>query len=218
LIELDGKAALVTGGSRGIGSAIAKGLASRGAAVAIGYLSRKTDAEAVVAEITGDGGTAMAVQADLGDPTEVERLFEEAERALGPLDIVFANAADAIVKPLVECSEEDFDAIFAANTKSAFFTMQEAARRIRDGGRIVATSTGGTRMFFTGISLYLGSKGGRRAVSCACFRASLDRAGSPSTPSRPDSPTPSCCRIAIASSRPRHRRSAGSVRRPTSPR
>jgi 3-oxoacyl-[acyl-carrier protein] reductase len=157
--DLSGKAAVVTGSSRGIGRAIALGLAARGAAVTVSYLKNGELADEVVRAIRDQGGTAIAVQADLSRPGEVTRLFDQAQDALGPLDIVFANAADAIVKPFVECTEDDYDHLFAANVKSVFFTMQEAARRVRDGGRIVATSTGGTRMFFTETSLYLGTKG-----------------------------------------------------------
>ena len=157
--ELEGKNAIVTGGSRGIGRAIALGLAARSASVAVGYAANRDRAEAVVAEIAAHGGKAVAVGADLARPSEVARLFDEAEAALGPLDIVFANAADALVKPLLECTEEDFDRIFSTNAKGVFFTLQQAATRLRDGGRIVATSTGGTQMHFTETSLYLGSKG-----------------------------------------------------------
>jgi 3-oxoacyl-[acyl-carrier protein] reductase len=157
--QLEGKNAIVTGASRGIGRAIALGLAARGASVAVGYVANREHAEKVVAEIVASGGQAVAIGADLARPSEVARLFDEAERALGPLDIVFANAADALVKPLVECTEEDFDRMFSINAKGVFFTLQQAASRLRDGGRIVATSTGGTQMFFTETSLYLGSKG-----------------------------------------------------------
>jgi 3-oxoacyl-[acyl-carrier protein] reductase len=156
---LDGKSALVTGGSRGIGRAIAVGLAAEGARVAIGYLRNDARAEEVVAAVAAAGGTAVAVKADLSRPAEVARLFDQAEQRFGALDIVVANAADIMVKPLVECSEDDYDRIFATNTKGVFFTLREAARRVRDGGRIIVTSTGGTRMFFPGQSLYLGSKG-----------------------------------------------------------
>jgi 3-oxoacyl-[acyl-carrier protein] reductase len=159
LKELVGKNAIVTGASRGIGRAIALGLAARGASVAVGYVTNRDRATEVVAEITANGGKAVAIGADLAQPSEVARLFDEAERALGPLDIVFANAADALVKPLVACTEDDFDRMFATNAKGVFFTLQQAASRLRDGGRIVATSTGGTRMFFTETSLYLGTKG-----------------------------------------------------------
>lgn len=99
------------------------------------------------------------MRANLSQPAEVVHLFDRVEQALGPLDIVVASAADIIVKPLVECTEEDYDRIFDTNAKGAFFTLKEAARRVRDDGRIVVLSTGGTRMFFPGQSLYLGSKG-----------------------------------------------------------
>jgi 3-oxoacyl-[acyl-carrier protein] reductase len=154
-----GKTALVTGSSRGIGRAIAEGLAERGASVAVTYLKNRSLADDVVDQIAAKGGVAVAVQADLSKPSEVVRLFDEVEEKLGPLDAVFANAADAVVKPLRDCTEEDFDHLFAANVKSVFFTLQQAARRLRDGGRIVVTSTGGTKMFFTETSLYLGTKG-----------------------------------------------------------
>ncbi|WP_433598161.1 SDR family oxidoreductase [Nocardia sp. CA-135953] len=156
--DLSGRTAIVTGASRGIGRAIAVRLATRGAAVVVGYLRNEEKANAVVEEILEQGGRAIAVQGDLAKPTEVKRLFDRAEEVFGALDIVVANAADVVIKPVVDCTEEEFDKLFAANAKSAFFTMQEAARRVRDGGRIIATSTGGTRMFFTETSLYLGTK------------------------------------------------------------
>jgi 3-oxoacyl-[acyl-carrier protein] reductase len=134
-------------------------MASHGAAVVIGYLKNEARAREVMKTVTDTGGRAAAVQADLSRPNEVTRLFDEAEQAVGTLDIVVANAADIIVKRLSDCTEEDYDRIFDANTKSVFFTLKEAARRLRDGGRIIVSSTGGTRMFFPGQSLYLGSKG-----------------------------------------------------------
>jgi 3-oxoacyl-[acyl-carrier protein] reductase len=157
--KLIGKTALVTGGSRGIGRSIAIELATHGAHVVIGYRSNEQRAAEVVAAISDSGGSATAIGADVGKPSEVRRLFDEAERAVGHLDIVVANAADAIIKPLVECTEGDFDRIFATNTKGVFFTLQEAACRLRDGGRIIVTSTGGTRMWMSDVSLYLGTKG-----------------------------------------------------------
>jgi 3-oxoacyl-[acyl-carrier protein] reductase len=86
-------------------------------------------------------------------------LFSEAEKAIGGLDIVVANAGVHIVKPLIENTEADYDYIFDINTRGVFFTLQEAGRRVHDGGRIVVVSTGGTKMHFANMSLYLGSKG-----------------------------------------------------------
>jgi 3-oxoacyl-[acyl-carrier protein] reductase len=156
---LSGKVAIVTGSSRGIGRAIAERLAADGAAVVINYVRGEQAAQQVVAAIRGRGGRAIAVRADVAQPAEVRRLFAEAHTAFGTPDIVVANAAVAVIKPIAQSTEEEFDFVFAANTKGVFFILQEAARQLRDGGRIVVVSTGGTRMLMTGTALYLGSKG-----------------------------------------------------------
>jgi 3-oxoacyl-[acyl-carrier protein] reductase len=150
---------VVTGSSRGIGRAIAERLANDGAAVVINYTRNRQLAQEVVDGILARGSNAFAIQADLSKPPEVQRLFKEAVKMVGPLDIVVANAGVHIAKPLVENTEADYDYIFDINTKGVFFTLQEAARRVRDGGRIVVVSTGGTKMHFANMSLYLGSKG-----------------------------------------------------------
>lgn len=157
--QLAGKTALITGGSRGIGRAIALRMASQGAKVAVGYIKNEARAREVVDTIAAGGGQAVAVQADLSQAIAVAWLFDETQRALGTLDIVVANAGDILVKPLAECTVEDYERIFNTNTKSVFFTLKEAARRLNAGGRIIVSSTGGTKMFFPGQSLYLGSKG-----------------------------------------------------------
>lgn len=156
---LEGKTALVTGSSRGIGRAIAEGLATKGAAVVVDYVGNEEAAREVVAAIEGNGGKAVAIQADVSSIPDIRRLFDETERQMGPIDIVVANVGVAVIKPLVEATEADFDHVFGTNAKGTFFTLQEAARRVRDGGRIIAVSTGGTKMFFTQTALYLGSKG-----------------------------------------------------------
>ena len=109
--------------------------------------------------ILARGGKAVAIQADVSKPAEVRRLFSEAVKVVGPLDIVVANAGVVHEKPLVESTEEDYDSVFNINAKGVFFTLQEAARHVRDGGRIIAVSTGGTKMRVANLSLYLGSKG-----------------------------------------------------------
>jgi 3-oxoacyl-[acyl-carrier protein] reductase len=158
-LPLEGKSALVTGSSRGIGRAIAERLAAHGAAVVINYARNKHLADEAVKVILERGGKAIALPADVTKPSEVRRLFDEAEREVGDLDIVVANAGVYLERSLAESSEEDYDYVFNTNTKGVFFTLQEAARRVRDGGRIVAVSTGGTKLPFANASLYLGSKG-----------------------------------------------------------
>ncbi|MBV8522232.1 MAG: SDR family oxidoreductase [Acetobacteraceae bacterium] len=157
--ELAGRRALVTGASRGIGKAIAQLLADRGASVAVNYRSNRNAAQETVAAIEKAGGEAIAVAGDVSRTADIRRMFEEAEAALGELDIVVANAGIALRRPAVDVTEEDFDAVFGTNARGAFFTMQEGARRVRDCGRIIAISAAGTRLFLPGMSLYLGSKG-----------------------------------------------------------
>jgi len=155
---LQGKNALVTGSSRGIGRAIAERLAADGAAVVVNYARSPQQAREVVDGIKARDGKALAIQADVSKPAEVRRLFGESEKQVGPLDIVVANAGVYLSKPLVEYTEADYDHVFNINTRGVFFTLQEAARRVRDGGRIIAVSTGGTKMPFANAALYLGSK------------------------------------------------------------
>ncbi len=158
-LPLAGKSALITGGSRGIGRAIAERLAAEGAAVVVNYARNKERAQEVVSSVESKGGKAFALQANVSQPEQIRRLFSDAEKVVGLLDIVVANAGVHISKPLIESTEEDYDFIFNTNTKGVFFVLQEAGRRMRSNGRIVVVSTGGTKMRFSNMSLYLGSKG-----------------------------------------------------------
>jgi 3-oxoacyl-[acyl-carrier protein] reductase len=132
-LPLEQKSALVTGSSRGIGRAVAERLALDGAAVVINYTRSRQQAEEAMDSIAARGGRAIAIQADISKPADVRRLFDEAEQALGCLDIVVANAGVFLEKPLTESTEEDYDYVFNINTRGVFFTLQEAARRVRDG-------------------------------------------------------------------------------------
>lgn len=154
-----GKNAIVVGGSRGIGKAMAERLSAAGAAVAITYVNSQPAAAQLAAQIIQQGGKAIAVQADISKLAAIRSLFEQVTEQLGPPDIVIVNAADYLPVLLSEATEEQYDRIFNTNTKGVFFVLQEAAKRVRNGGRIIVTSSGGTQMYFTMNSIYLGSKG-----------------------------------------------------------
>jgi 3-oxoacyl-[acyl-carrier protein] reductase len=157
--SLKGKVAIVTGASRGIGRRIAERLAKDGASVVVNYIKSADEANKVVAGIEEAGGKATAVQADVSRVADVRRLFQVAHHTYGRLDILINNAGIFSYKPLADVSEEEFDQMFSVNTKGPFFAMQEAARGMKDDGRVVNISTGATQLGFPGISAYGGSKG-----------------------------------------------------------
>jgi len=146
-LDLKGRVALVTGGSRGIGAAIATALARAGAAVAVNYRERADAAEALVAKIIAAGGRATAVGADVSQSTAVTRLVEHTASALGPVDILVNNAGIAIVRGVDDLGESDFDRTIIVNLKSAFLCTQAVvpAMRARKWGRIVNISSGAAR-------------------------------------------------------------------------
>jgi 3-oxoacyl-[acyl-carrier protein] reductase len=145
--DLRARVALVTGGSRGIGAAIAAALADAGAAVAVNYRERAEDANAVVAAITAKGGRAMAVAADVSQAAAVKAMVEQITKDLGPIDILVNNAGIAIVRGVDELTEDDFDRTILVNLKSAFLCTQAVipAMRTRQWGRIVNITSGAAR-------------------------------------------------------------------------
>jgi 3-oxoacyl-[acyl-carrier protein] reductase len=156
---LDGKGALVTGGSRGIGRAIVKRLAADGATVVFSYLQNEAAARTVVREVTEDGGRAFAVRADQGSLDDLGRLAGQADEHLTGLDIVVINAADGLPVPIGQVTEDGYDRFMAVNAKGPFFLIQHAGRVLRDGGRVIALSTLNTRIHPPGGALYTGAKG-----------------------------------------------------------
>lgn len=157
--SLKGKVAIVTGASNGIGRGIAERLAQDGATVVVNYAKSADKAKQVVAGIEAKGGKAVAIQADMSKVADARRLVKDAVKQFGRLDILVNNAGDFLAKPLAETTEEEFDRLFALNAKGPYFAMQEAAKTIADGGRIVNISTDGTHLGFSGATVYLGSKG-----------------------------------------------------------
>ena len=156
---LDGKGALVTGGSRGIGRAIVKRLAADGATVVFSYLQNEAAAQKVVREVAEAGGRAFAVQADQGSLEDLRRLAEQADQHLDGLDIVVINAAGGLPGMIDTVTEDVYDRFMAAHAKGPFFLIQHAGRVLRDGGRIIAISTLNTRIHPPGGALYTGAKG-----------------------------------------------------------
>ena len=154
------KVAIVTGASRGIGAAIAKRLSLEGFAVAVNYNKNREQAEAVVREIHDLGGDAIAVQADVSQSQDVESLFDKAEKTYGGVDVLINNAGVMAPNPtnIADTDDELYDKIFNINTRGTFFTLRQAARRLRNSGHIVNFSTSAIGLAMPGYAIYSGAK------------------------------------------------------------
>jgi len=158
--KLEGKIALITGGSRGIGAAIAKRLAADGAHVAITYAKDTNSASAVVKAIEESGGKAIAIQADSVDAEAIKAAVEKAVSTLGGLDILVNNAGTAIPKAFEEATLEELDRVLNINVRGVFIATQAALKHLRDGGRIIMIgSCVGERMMTPGLAAYSATKG-----------------------------------------------------------
>src|ERR1700710_505240 len=148
LSNQNNKVAIVTGASRGIGAAVAEGLAADGFAVIINYSGDAKPAEALAHAIEGKGGRALTAKADVSDPNAVRGMFDAAEAAFGGVDVLVNNAGIMKLAKVADSDDAMFDQQIAVNLKGSFNAMREAARRLRDGGRIVnfSTSVVGTKL------------------------------------------------------------------------
>jgi 3-oxoacyl-[acyl-carrier protein] reductase len=157
--RLTSKTALVTGGSRGIGRAIALRLAGDGARVAVHYASNETAAKETVAAIEAAGGSAFSFRTELGVPGDADALWKAFDEHADGVDILVNNAGIAGPGLIHEVSEADYDKVFAVNAKAPFFVIQTSLDRLRDGGRIVNISFGVTKVAFPGMTSYAAAKG-----------------------------------------------------------
>jgi 3-oxoacyl-[acyl-carrier protein] reductase len=166
--KLNGKVAVVTGASKGIGAGIAKHLAAEGAAVVVNYASSKDGADQVVDEIIKRGGKAVAVQADVAKKAEVKRLFAETKKAFGKIDILVNNAGVYDFKPLEEVTENEFHREFNTNVLGLILATQEAVKHFgADGGSVINVSSVASSATPPNSAIYTGTKGAVDAITRA---------------------------------------------------
>ena len=158
--EASVKAAIVTGGSRGIGRAIAQRLAADGFAVAISYAGQAASAQEAVGAIEAAGGRAIAVRGDIADPAAVAALFEQALQAFGRIDVVVNSAGVMPMARIDAAGLADFDQVIATNLRGAFVVLGQAATQVGAGGRIIALTTSVIAKAFPAYGPYIASKAG----------------------------------------------------------
>jgi 3-oxoacyl-[acyl-carrier protein] reductase len=158
MAALMGKVAIVTGASRGIGRGIAERLGQDGATVVVNYSGSEQEAKQVVETITSNGGKAIDLQANFSQIEDIRRLFQDVNDRYGQLDILVNNAGTGIVGAIADVTEADYDKVFNLNVRGVLFALQEAARRMNDGGRIVNISSTTTIHPEAGMAVYAASK------------------------------------------------------------
>ncbi|MGZ0200244.1 SDR family oxidoreductase [Streptomyces sp. RM1] len=164
------RVAVVTGGSGGIGGAVARRLAADGTAVVVHYAGSAAKAEAVVKSVTAAGGTAVALPGDVADPTEMTGLFDAVEERFGSIDVVVNTAGIMLLAPLAEMELEAFDRMHRVNVRGTFVVSQLAARRLRPGGALINFSTSVTRLQQPGYGGYAATKGAVEAMTLILAR------------------------------------------------
>lgn len=164
------KVAIVTGASRGIGAAVASRLAKDGFTVVVNYAGNAQAAEAVVRAIEAGGGRAITAQADVASPADVRRLFDTVEEVYGGVDVLVNNAGVMALSPVADLSDEDLDRLLGVNVKGSYHTMREAAKRLRQGGRIVNFSSSVVALLQPGYAPYAATKAAIEATTMVLAR------------------------------------------------
>ncbi|MFF7679721.1 SDR family oxidoreductase [Actinacidiphila glaucinigra] len=164
------RVAIVTGGSRGIGREVALRLAAEGQAVVIAYAGNQADADATVAQIAAEGGSALAVRADVADEKAVQALFDAAEQEFGGVDVVVNSAGVMILNTVADFDLDALDRMHRTNIRGTFVVNQQAARRLRDGGAVINVSSSQTRIATPTYAAYAASKGAVEAISLILAR------------------------------------------------
>jgi 3-oxoacyl-[acyl-carrier protein] reductase len=165
-MKLKNKVAVVTGASKGIGAGIAKGLAAEGASVVVNYASSKEGADRVVAEIVANGGKARAIQGDVANATDVQRLFAETKKTFGRLDVLVNNAGVYEFAPLEDITTEQFHKQFNTNVLGLILATQEAAKLFDDGGgSVINIGSVVSKITPAGSAVYSATKGAVDAVT-----------------------------------------------------
>jgi len=159
------KVAIITGSSRGIGAAVAQRLAEDGFAVTINYSGSAAPAETLARHLVQQGRQALAVQADVSDPAAVRALFDAAEHAFGGVDVLINNAGIMVTTTIAETDDATFDRQIAINLKGSFNTLREAAKRLRNGGRIVNFSSSVVGMLQPTYGVYAATKAAVEAMT-----------------------------------------------------
>ncbi|MBW4579536.1 MAG: glucose 1-dehydrogenase [Tildeniella nuda ZEHNDER 1965/U140] len=156
--NLTGKVAIVTGSSRGIGRGIAERLGEDGATVVVNYSGSEQEAKQVVEAIVAAGGKSVAIQASLSKVEDIRRLFAETIQHFGQLDILVNNAGTGVIGAIADVTEDEYNKVFDLNVRGVLFALQEAARAMNDGGRIVNISSTTTIHPEAGMAVYAASK------------------------------------------------------------
>ena len=164
------RVAIVTGGSGGIGRAVAERLAADGMSIVVHYAGNAARADEVVKAVTERGGSATSAAADVAEPDQVRALFDETERQFGGVDVVVNTAGIMLLSPLVDLDLADFDRMHHTNVRGTFVVSQEAARRLRPGGALVNFSSSVVKIALPGYTAYAATKGAVDAMTLILAR------------------------------------------------